>query len=111
MAILVTGATGFIGSRLALDARHRGNIIATGTVTTAAERERLAELQAAGIEVVLGDLQDAQFANRIVEGCEIVIHLAAAQHEANVPDSYFHDVNVEATRTLLKASVSKGVRR
>jgi dihydroflavonol-4-reductase len=31
------------------------------------------------------------------------VHLAAAQHEANVPEEYFFDVNVNGTRTLIEA--------
>src|SRR5262249_983986 len=55
--------------------------------------------------------QDADFAQRAVEGCDLVIHLAAAQHEANVPESYFREVNVDGTRRLLEASRGAGVKR
>jgi nucleoside-diphosphate-sugar epimerase len=47
----------------------------------------------------------------VVQGCQAVIHLAAAQHEANVPDEYFFDVNVNGTQTLLDASRSAEVKR
>jgi nucleoside-diphosphate-sugar epimerase len=40
-----------------------------------------------------------------------VIHLAAAQHEANVPDRYFYDANVAGTRLLLEACRLEKVRR
>ena len=46
-----------------------------------------------------------------MSGCQVVIHLAAAQHEANVPDAYFFDVNVNGTRTLLEAGKAAGVQR
>jgi nucleoside-diphosphate-sugar epimerase len=39
-----------------------------------------------------------------------VFHLAAAQHEANVPDQHFWNVNVEGTRNMADASVEAGVR-
>ncbi len=67
--------------------------------------------QAAGIGIEQGPLQDAGYAARISAGCEAVIHLAAAQHEANVPDEYFFDVNVNGTRTLIEASKRAGVER
>ena len=46
-----------------------------------------------------------------LEGCDTVYHLAAAQHEANVPDRYFRDVNVEGTRNILDASIEAGIKR
>jgi nucleoside-diphosphate-sugar epimerase len=112
MKLLITGGTGFIGSRLALDASVRGHaLVVAGQLNTDAERFRAQELAAAGIAVEQGSLQDAGFARRIADGCQAVIHLAAAQHEANVADDYFFDVNVNATRALLEASKSAGVGR
>lgn len=112
MKILVTGGTGFIGSRLALDARAQGHeIVVAGQLNSDPERARCKELAAAGIGIEQGPLQDADYAARICAGCEVVIHLAAAQHEANVPDEYFFDVNVNGTRTLIDASKRAGVER
>jgi dihydroflavonol-4-reductase len=110
--MLVTGGTGFIGSRLALAARAQGHsIVLAGQLNTTAERSRAEELARAGISVEQGSLQDPAYARRVVQGCQHVIHLAAAQHEANVPDQYFFDVNVEATRTVLEACEAAAVER
>ena len=112
MRLLLTGGTGFIGSRLALEARQRQmDVVVTGMVKTDAERSRIGELQRAGVRIEEGALQDAAFARRVVSGCDTVIHLAAAQHESGVPDSYFEDVNIGGTRSLLAASRDAGVRR
>ncbi len=112
MKILVTGGTGFIGSRLALQARRDGyEVIVAGQLNSDAERARFEELARAGVHIEQGPLQDAAYARRIAAGCQAVIHLAAAQHEANVPDEYFFDVNVNGTRTLLEASQLAGVSR
>src|SRR5579862_5271034 len=112
MKLLITGGTGFIGSRLALEARQRGlEVVVSGQLHNAAERARAEELSRAGIEIAQGALQDDTYARRITEGCRYVIHLAAAQHEANVPDAYFEDVNVGGTRTLLEACHTAGVER
>jgi dihydroflavonol-4-reductase len=110
--MLVTGGTGFIGSRLALAARDLGHsIVVAGQLNTDAERTRAQELARAGIVLEQGSLQDPAYARRVVQDCQNVIHLAAAQHEANVPDKYFFDVNVEATRTLIEACKAAGVGR
>ena len=112
MKILVTGGTGFIGSRLALEARRQDHqIVIAGQLNSDAERARSRELESAGIRIEQGPLQDPDYARRITQGCHAVIHLAAAQHEANVPDEYFFDVNVNGTRTLIDASKRAGVER
>ncbi len=110
--LLLTGASGFIGSRLALRAHTQGHdFIAIGMANTPAEKARIAELQAAGIEIRLGSLKDAELIAEVTRGVDAVIHLAAAQHETSVPESYFFDINVEGTRALLDASLQAGVRR
>ena len=110
--LLLTGGTGFIGSRLALEARRQQlDVVVTGLVKTEAEHARMAQLGRAGVRVESGPLQDTEFARRVVDGCDTIIHLAAAQHESGMPDSYFIDVNVNGTQSLLAASREAAVRR
>jgi nucleoside-diphosphate-sugar epimerase len=110
--LLVTGATGFIGSRLALHAHRLGHdVLATGRAEQALEMERLGELRSAGVRVETGLLQDAEWTARLVENRSVVIHLAAAQHESAMSEAYFRSINVDAVRILLDACVRAGVRR
>ena len=110
--LLVTGATGFIGSRLALRAHQLGmNVVATGRAELHVEVERLQELRAAGVRVEAGVLQDSALVERLLQDRDPVIHLAAAQHEAEMPESYFRAINVDAVRTLLSACRDHNVRR
>jgi nucleoside-diphosphate-sugar epimerase len=112
MRVAVTGATGFIGCNLAkflADAGHE--VVATGRASNPAELARAKDLGERGVRIEEGSLLNAGFTDKVVAGCEVVIHLAAAQHEGNVPDSYFREVNVDATRRLIKSAIAAGVRR
>lgn len=112
MKVLLTGVSGFIGCRTAEILAGRGHaMVATGRVETEVEKTRVERLARAGVIVHAGTLLDSHFAATLVNECDAVIHLAAAQHEGNVPDSYFREVNVEGTRNLIEAAVSARVRR
>jgi len=112
MNVFITGGTGFIGSRLALKCFERGDqVTVLGQENTDAEKQNSRELIDMGIKVVHGAVTDAQQVSTLVEQADVVFHLAAAQHEANVPDQTFRDVNVTGTRNILNASVAAGVKR
>ena len=112
MNILITGGTGFIGSRLALRSKQNGDtIIVLGRENTPAEVQNKKLLEEKGIKVSLVSVNDKSSIEELLKGIDIVFHLAAAQHEMNIPDKVFWDVNVEGTRNLLDASVQNGVKR
>lgn len=112
MKLLVTGGTGLIGSRLACAAKSAGiDVTVTGQVNTPAELARRERLEVAGIPVRIGSLQEESFCRDVVAGRSAVVHLAAAQHESNVPDSYFFEINQQGTAHLLEACRVMGVRR
>ncbi len=112
MRVLITGATGFIGSRLALHCLKAGHFVrALGQIRSDPEKACAAWLESQGAEVVIASVTDRESLSSALDGIEVVFHLAAAQHEANVPDQHFWDVNVEGTRNLLDASAAANVRR
>ena len=110
--IFITGGSGFIGARLAQVARELGYAVTvTAAVRNAAERARCDILAKSGIGVVVAPLEDSAALTRALAGHDAVIHLAAAQHEAEQPESYFEQINVEGTRRLLGLAAEAGVRR
>ena len=112
MRVLITGGTGFIGSRLALRCLATGHTVkVVGQQNTAAEAANSKDLVAQGVDVMLASVTDRDCMDSAVQGVDVVYHLAAAQHEANVPDQHFWDVNVTGTRNLLDASAQAGVKR
>lgn len=112
MRALVTGATGFIGSRLAERlAATNHEVTAFGAERTPLEAARRKKLETAGVRVAIGSLEDRALLESLVPNTDVVFHLAAAQHETNVPDDYFYTVNVEGTRRIAELSAAAGVRR
>jgi nucleoside-diphosphate-sugar epimerase len=112
MEVLITGGTGFIGSRLA-ERCNQSDIRVTvlGLANSEWEARRARQLQAQGIVVVLGSVRDEKLLASVCAGKDAVFHLAAAQHESDVDDEYFRQINVEGTRHLLEACIANGVSR
>lgn len=112
MNILITGGTGFIGCRFAQKLLAEGhNVRVLGQANNEHEAANKELLEEQGAEVVLASVTDREAMFEVVEGIDLVYHFAAAQHEANVPDQLFRDVNVTGTQNLLDASVAAGVER
>ena len=115
--ILVTGADGFIGSHLV------ESLVAAGAEVTALSLyhafdthgwlDDLTEDMLAPVRLVRGDVRDAAFVRRLVEGHEVVFHLAALiaiPHSYQTPQSYV-DTNVTGTLNILEAARGTGVSR
>ena len=112
MRALVTGATGFIGSRLALRCLREGSqVVALGRRNSPGELENAGELEAAGIAIHDVPVEDRDALREHMKDVDVAFHLAAAQHEANVPDEYFRRINVEGTRNVCEAATAAGVPR
>jgi len=58
-----------------------------------------------------GDLADGAALDRLVEGADAVVHVAAVYRTAGHPDAYYRDVNVGGTERLLEASARARVAR
>jgi nucleoside-diphosphate-sugar epimerase len=112
MNILITGGTGFIGSRLALQCvENKTTVRVLGQENNSAEEENNRILRSKGVEVVLASVTERDNVFETLKGIDVVYHLAAAQHEANIPDQVFRDVNVTGTQNVLEGCIQAGVRR
>lgn len=108
MKALVTGGTGFTGSRLSERLLEQGHEV---TILDNQKGHSVPRLDALGAKIVLSSVTDQEAVSKAVEGCDVVFHLAAAFRQINLPDQVYWDVNVEGTRNVLLASQKHGVKK
>lgn len=105
--VLVTGATGFTGGKLAERLVQDGhNVVAF--VRASSNVKKLHEL---GIECRIVDIRDANDVTNNFTGVKKVFHIAAAYRSEHADHGEFHAVNVGATKNLLNAADRFGVER
>ncbi len=112
MRVLVTGGAGFIGANFVRwTRRHRPDeqLTVLDALTYAADGSSLA---GTGVELVRGDIADAELVDRLVAGSDLVVHFAAETHNDNslADPSPFVQTNVVGTFVLLEAVRRNGVR-
>ena len=120
MHVLVTGGCGFIGPRYVALARAAGHTVRVLDNFSTGSREALAEalntpLEALDqqVEVMTGDIRDAEAVATATQGVDAIVHLAA---NAGVPQSVDHprldfEVNAGGTLNMLEAAREQGIRR
>lgn len=101
MIVAVTGASGYLGRAVAAE------LVAAGHEVRTLQR-RPSGVQ--GATDVLGSVTEPDAVERVVDGAEGVVHLAAKVSLAGHP-AEFRAVNVDGTRTLLDRARRAGVSR
>lgn len=104
--VVVTGATGHLGTVLVQQLVKRGENIRY--ITRNGPGKGLAGLDA---EAVIGDICDAGFVNQVVRGADVLYHCAA--YISILPGDWttLNRINIEGTRTLLASAKENKVRR
>ncbi len=103
MKILVTGATGKVGSRLAR------RLVERGAHVRALVRDPARASNLAGVELVTGDLLDAASLAAAVRGIDAIVHCAAFFRGATPEQA--HAVNDLGTQRLATAARDAAIKR
>jgi len=107
MRALVTGATGFIGSSILR------KLLAQGYQVRALVREQsnTGNLDELNIEVVFGDITNADSLGPALRGCTHLFHAAALYSFWVKERALLYKVNVDGTRNVLQAAKEAGIDR
>lgn len=101
--LLVTGATGLVGSHVVQRAREKG-IRTRALVRESSDKQLLNEWN---VELAYGDLSDHESHKRAMEGVTALVHCAAKVGDWGPIDEY-RRVNLLGTDSLLKAAEANG---
>ncbi len=107
MTVLVTGASGFVGSAVV---RH---LLEAGREVRALVREGgdSRNLDGLAVEIVTGDLTDRASLKPALAGCAALFHVAAEYRLWTRHPARMFETNVEGTRALMEAAAAAGVAR
>jgi nucleoside-diphosphate-sugar epimerase len=104
--ILITGATGFVGTHLVRRMQTLGAEVRV-LVRPGAD---IAHLHGERIEIFYGDLSDAASLAGLCKDTDQIFHLATTQ-QFGLSENRVFDINVAGTQHLLDQAIQSGVRR
>jgi dihydroflavonol-4-reductase len=103
MKVLVTGASGFLGSEIVrqlVSAGHSVRVLVRKT-------SKLDALNGLAIEKTIGDITDAKSVETALEGVDALIHTAGNVGARRRDKDAVYRTNVEGTRTVMEAAAKK----
>lgn len=107
MTVLVTGATGFLGSAVARLLLARGDEVRVLVRPHSAG----ANIEGLPVAIAYGDLRDSASLLAACRGCSALYHVAADYRLWVRDTSELYQSNVEGTRALMLAALEAGVER
>jgi len=107
MKILVTGASGYIGQKLALTLAAQQNHVVALVRSTAANEA----LSHPNIQICIGDINDPLAVAAAMAGCRQVYHVAGYARLWAPDSTIFYRVNVDGTRIVLHAALQESIQK
>jgi nucleoside-diphosphate-sugar epimerase len=103
LSVFISGATGYVGSRLAADLHARGHRV------RALSRPGSSGRVPPGAEVVLGDALDAASYQAFVRAGETFVHLVGTPHPSPAKAAEFRRVDLPSVQAAVAAARAAGV--
>jgi len=100
--VLVTGGSGFIGTRLLAALLEAGHMV---TIYDKRQSKTFPEMS------IVADVRDKEALTSACKGMEVIYHLAAEHADDVRPTSLYYDVNVKGAEYVVFAAVSQGIQR
>ncbi len=107
MTVLVTGATGFLGSAVVLALLDDGQAV---RVLTRADSDH-GNVEGLDVEICHGDLRDPDSLAQAVRGCRGLYHVAADYRLWVRDPKELYASNVDGTRNIMHAALEAGIER
>jgi nucleoside-diphosphate-sugar epimerase len=111
--VAVTGGAGYIGALVVDELRQQGHDIRVLDVLLHGQEEIAEEIESRGVEVVRGDVREADARRQALEGVDAVVHLAAIVGDpaCGRDPELSNAVNVEGSRGVMADARQLGVQR
>src|ERR1019366_2907899 len=112
MKILITGGAGFIGSHLAERCLKQGWAVRVLDDLSTGAAENLAHLKdCPALEFAHGSVLDRRLLDQVIEGCDLVFHLAAAVGVRLILDNPVRAIatNIHGTEAVLAAAAPRRI--
>ncbi len=107
MNIFISGATGFIGKKLALRLAGEGHLVHA----LFRDPVKAKDLHHPNIKLFKGDINDEDSLKNAIKACEQVYHVAAFTEVWAKNKETIYNLNVKATETILNIARAEGVKK